>query len=92
MKALLLAVLVIGSFSVLAEDGRVDCSNPTNQRALNYCSAIEAQKSLQELKNKIVSVCKQEEDVIEGEGGTMYPLLLNSCISEKARELSKLVK
>ncbi len=95
MKKLILTFIALTSLTSMAMAGErssVSCENAVTQIELNECSSIQAQNSLTALKNKIISSCKEQEEIRNAARSSIYPLLLNSCVEEKANALIKKIR
>lgn len=88
MKKLMLSLIVLSSLTSIAIASN-ECDNAVTQLEMNECSSISAQKALASLKNKIISTCKAQEEIKNAEQSSIHPLLLNSCVEEKAKSLAK---
>ena len=91
MKKMIISLVALSSLSSIAL-ASANCDSAVTQLELNECSSVSAQKALTSLKTKIISSCKAQDEIRKSDGSSIHPLLLNSCVEEKAKSLIKKIK
>ena len=83
--ALVLALLVsLNSFA-----GTKQCHRELSQADKNECMAFERDKAVGTLMTRVTEYCSHDSEIQEAKGGSIYPMLLDECMT---RELLGLVK
>lgn len=90
MKNSILALVLVFPLSAFA--GAKNCENAQTQTELNICSAKMKGEALVALEQKITMICSQKKEVSDSTGGSIYPLLLNTCVTEKLEQITKSLK
>ena len=87
MKKLIFLLLFIFSSESFARPR--DCYKKISQANKNECMTLERDKAIGQLMIKITLDCSEKEEIKESKGGTIYPMLLDECMTLEIRRIIK---
>ncbi len=89
MPFLIVTVLLLSTLSFAKIK---DCYKEVSQAEKNECMLFERDQAVGRLMTAVTESCATEDEVQESRGGSIYPMLLDECMTKKLDHLTKDLK
>ncbi len=90
MPSLLIIALVFYSSLSMAKTS--ECYREVSQADKNECMAFEKNKAIGKLMKKVTEYCADKGQVSDSKGGSIYPMVLDDCMTKEILELAQEVE
>ena len=86
MPSLLIALVLYSSFALAKIS---DCHREISQADKNECMTFEKDRAIGKLMKRVTEYCAEKDQVSDSKGGSIYPMILDECMTKELLELTQ---